>query len=187
MPRTLFPVLAIVAAVVAVAGCGSSNKSSTSSGNAAAPASTAPASSAKGEQIAVKDTKLGKILVDEEGHVMYLFEADKSTKSTCSGACAADWPPVVTSGKPVAETGAQASMLGTTSRGDGKTQVTYGGHPLYYFALDKQPGQTNGQGMEAFGAEWYVVGAAGKKVESGETSGKSSDSSNSGKGGLSGY
>jgi predicted lipoprotein with Yx(FWY)xxD motif len=185
MKRTLFPVLAIVAAVVAVAGCGSSNKSSTSSGNAAAPASTAPAAG-KGEQIAAKDTKLGKILVDEDGHVMYLFEADKSTKSTCSGACATDWPPVLTSGKPVAETGAQASKLGTTSRSDGKTQVTYGGHPLYYFSLDKQPGQTNGQGQEAFGAEWYVVGPAGSKVESGEKS-NTSDSDSSGGGYSNGY
>jgi predicted lipoprotein with Yx(FWY)xxD motif len=189
MHRTLFPVLAIAAAVVAVAGCGSSNKSSTSSGNSAAPASTAPAAG-KGEQIAVKDTKLGKILVDEDGHVMYLFEADKSTQSTCSGACAAAWPPVLTSGKPVAESGAQSGKLGTTSRSDGKTQVTYAGHPLYYFSLDKQPGQTNGQGTKAFGAEWYVVGPAGSKVESGEegdSGSKSSSGSSSSGGGYKAY
>jgi predicted lipoprotein with Yx(FWY)xxD motif len=185
MQRTLFPVLAVAAAAIAVAGCGSSNKSSSAT-NAAAPASTAPAA-AKGEQIAVKDTKLGKILVDEDGHVMYLFEADKSSSSTCSGACAADWPPVITAGKPVAEKGATAGKLGTTSRDDGKTQVTYAGHPLYYFSQDTQPGQTNGEGQNAFGAEWYVVGPAGSKVESGEDSGKSADSSDSGKGGLSGY
>jgi predicted lipoprotein with Yx(FWY)xxD motif len=179
MNRTLFPVLAVAAAVIAVAGCGSSNKSSTSSSNAAAPASTAPAAG-KGEQIAVKDTKLGKILVDEEGHVLYLFEADKSTQSTCSGACAAAWPPVVTTGQPVAENGAQSGKLGTTSRSDGKTQVTYGGHPLYYFSLDKQPGQTNGQGTKAFGAEWYVVGPAGSKVEEGEKSSSGSSSSSGG-------
>jgi len=176
MQRTLFPVLAITAAVVAVAGCGSSNKSSSQTSAAApastapassAPASTAPPTSAKGEKIAAKDTKLGKILVDEDGHVLYLFEADKSTRSTCSGACAADWPPVLTSGKPVADSGARGTKLGTTSRSDGKTQVTYGGHPLYYYSADMSPGQTNGQGVEAFGAEWYVVGPAGSKVEKG--------------------
>src|SRR5690348_3816282 len=173
MHRTLFPVLALTAAVIVVAGCGSSNKSSSSTGAAApaastAPASTAPAAPAKGEQIAVKDTKLGKILVDEDGHVVYLFEADKSTQSTCSGSCAAVWPPVVTGGAPVAASGAKMSKLGTTSRSDGKTQVTYAGHPLYYYSADTQPGQTKGEGSKEFGAEWYVVGPAGKKVESGE-------------------
>lgn len=186
MHRTLFPVLAITAAVIAVAGCGSSNKSSSQT-SAAAPASpapattaaapsTAPATSDKGEEIAAKNTKLGKILVDEDGHVLYLFEADKSAQSTCNGACAADWPPVLTSGKPVADSGARGAKLGTTSRSDGKMQVTYGGHPLYYYSADTSPGQTNGQGLEAFGAEWYVVGPAGSKVESGEDKG-SGDSS----------
>ena len=178
MHRTLIPVLAVAAVSILAAGCGSSNKSSSSTG-AAAPAATTPANPGKGEQIAAKDTKLGKILVDEEGHVLYLFEADKSTQSTCSGACAAAWPPVVTTGKPVAEQGAEAAKLGTTSRSDGKTQVTYAGHPLYYYAEDKQPGQANGQGSKAFGAEWYVVGPSGTKVEAGEHSGGSSSSSSS--------
>jgi predicted lipoprotein with Yx(FWY)xxD motif len=183
MKRTLFPVLAIVAAVIAVAGCGSSNKSSSSTG-AAAPAATTPAAG-KGEEIAAKDTKLGRILVDEDGHALYLFEADKSTQSTCNGACAAAWPPVLTSGKPVADSGAQSGKLGTTSRSDGKTQVTYGGHPLYYFSLDKQPGETKGQGTKAFGAEWYVLGPAGSKVESGEEGDSGSKSSSSSGGGYS--
>jgi len=177
MKRTLVPVLAITAAVVAVAGYGSSNKSSSQT-NAAAPASTAPASSApastapapsgKGEEIAAKDTKLGKILVDEDGHVVYLFEADKGMQSTCSGTCAAAWPPVLTGGMPVADSGAKSAKLGTTSRSDGKMQVTYGGHPLYYYAADTSPGQMNGQASDQFGAEWYVVGPAGSKVEKGE-------------------
>jgi predicted lipoprotein with Yx(FWY)xxD motif len=180
MTRTLLAVLAITAAVVAVAGCGSSNKSSPSTSAAApassapastAPASTAPATPAKGEEIAAKDTKLGKILVDEDGHVLYLFEADKGMQSTCSGACAAAWPPVLTSGKPLANSGARSAKLGTTSRSDGKAQVTYAGHPLYYYAEDTSPGQTNGQGSNEFGAEWYVVGPGGSKVESGEDRG----------------
>jgi predicted lipoprotein with Yx(FWY)xxD motif len=186
MKRTLFPVLAISAAVIAVAGCGSSNKSSTSSGNAAAPASTAPAAG-KGEKIAAKDTKLGKILVDEDGRTLYLFEADKSTQSTCAGTCSQAWPPVTTSGKPVAEQGAEMSKLGTTMRSDGKTQVTYGGHPLYYYAEDEKAGDTNGQGSKEFGAEWYVLGPTGGKVEKGESeSSDSSDSSDSGNSSSSG-
>src|SRR5919204_3310782 len=174
MKRTLFSVLAIGAVAVIAAGCGSSNKSSSNTTGAAAPAATTPTSGAKGEQIAAKQTKLGKILVDEEGHALYLFEADKSTQSTCNGTCAKAWPPVTTSGKPVAGTGAEASKLGPSSRTDGKTQVTYAGHPLYYFAEDSKPGDIKGQGAKAFGAEWYVVGPNGSKVEKGESGGSSS-------------
>jgi predicted lipoprotein with Yx(FWY)xxD motif len=171
MRRTLIPVLAIAAAAIAIAGCGSSKKSTTSTTAAAnaavttTTASSSSSSSAKGETIALKKTKLGKILVDEEGHALYLFEADQSTQSTCAGACAKAWPPVTTSGAPVAEKGAAASKLGTTMRSDGKAQVTYGGHPLYYYAEDTKPGQAKGEGEKAFGAEWYVVGPNGKKVE----------------------
>ena len=177
MTRTLVPVLALGAAALVAAGCGSSNKSSSNTTPAAAATTTAAA--AKGEEVAAKDTNLGKILVDEDGHTLYLFEADKSTQSTCDGDCAKAWPPVTTSGKPVAEEGADASKLGTTSRSDGKTQVTYGGHPLYYYAEDEKPGDMNGQGSKEFGAEWYVVGPNGSKVEAGEES-KSEDTGRSG-------
>jgi predicted lipoprotein with Yx(FWY)xxD motif len=123
-------------------------------------------SSAKGEKIVLKKTgDLGKILRDSEGHVVYLFEKDKTTKSQCYGACATNWPPVITKGKPVAGSGIIASKLGTTKRKDGKKQVTYGGHPLYYFAGDKKAGQANGEGLDAFGAEWYVLSKSGKKVD----------------------
>jgi predicted lipoprotein with Yx(FWY)xxD motif len=165
MRRTLISVLAMGAVALVAAGCGSSNKSSSSTAAAAAPAATTPAAGANGEQIATKDTKLGKILVDEDGHVLYLFEGDKSTQSNCSGACTKAWPPVTTSGKPVAQKGADASKLGTASRSDGKAQVTYGGHPLYYYAEDSKPGDMKGQGSKEFGAEWYVVGPGGSKVE----------------------
>jgi len=164
MRRTLFTVLAIGAAVLAVAGCGSSKKSSSSAASPPAAAATG-AADGKGETIALKSTKLGNILVDEDGKALYLFEADKSTSSTCTSACAASWPPVTTGGAPVAEHGARASRLGTTMRSDGKTQVTYAGHPLYYYAGDTKPGQLNGEGLDDFGAEWYVLAASGKKVE----------------------
>lgn len=123
-------------------------------------------SSAKGEKIVLKRTgDLGKILRDSEGHVVYLFEKDKTTKSRCYSACATNWPPVITKGKPVAGNGIIASKLGTTKRKDGKKQVTYGGHPLYYFIGDKKAGQANGEGLDAFGAEWYVLNKSGKKVD----------------------
>jgi predicted lipoprotein with Yx(FWY)xxD motif len=116
--------------------------------------------------VKVRSTKLGKIVVDGPARTLYLFEKDKNGKSSCSGACAKAWPPLLTKGKPKAGTGAQASRLGTTRRSDGTTQVTYGGHPLYTFAPDKnKPGSTQGQGVDGFGAEWYVVGPNGKAVE----------------------
>ncbi|MET9763550.1 hypothetical protein ABZ016_31665 [Streptomyces sp. NPDC006372] len=109
--------------------------------------------------------KLGTILVDGKGRTLYLFEADKSTTSTCSGACAAAWPPLLTSGAPSAGGSAQSGLLGTSKRSDGKEQVTYHGHPLYRYAGDAAPGDTNGQGLDQFGAEWYVLNAGGDKVD----------------------
>jgi predicted lipoprotein with Yx(FWY)xxD motif len=122
--------------------------------------------SARGEKIVLKKTgDLGKILRDGEGHVVYLFEKDKTTKSQCYDACATNWPPVITKGKPVAGRGIIASKLGTTKRRDGRKQVTYAGHPLYYFVGDSKAGQASGEGLDAFGAEWYVLSKSGKKVD----------------------
>jgi predicted lipoprotein with Yx(FWY)xxD motif len=111
--------------------------------------------------------QLGTFLVGSNGRTLYLFEKDKSTKSTCSGACAKAWPPLLTTGKPKASGSAKASLLGTTKRSDGTSQVTYKGHPLYYFVQDKSAGQTKGQGIDGFGAEWYVLAPSGKKIEHG--------------------
>lgn len=87
--------------------------------------------------------------------------------STCNGACASVWPPLTTNGKPTAASGVSAAKLGTTKRSDGRTEVTYNGHPLYTFAGDSAPGQTTGQGNQGFGAEWDVLSAAGNKIEIG--------------------
>ena len=161
-------------ALVIVAGCGSS--SSSSSSNAATKASSA----AKGAvAVDLGTTKAGKVLVGPNGRAVYLFEKDKGTTSECSGACAKAWPPLTTSAKPTAGTGVTASMLGITKRADGTEQVTYNGHPLYYFEGDTKSGTIAGQGSEAFGAEWYTVGASGSKVEKGESSSKSGSSSSS--------
>jgi predicted lipoprotein with Yx(FWY)xxD motif len=99
---------------------------------------------------------LGKILVDEKGRTLYLFQKDTGTTSECTGGCAAAWPPLRAS-DPVAGTSLTASKLATTSRSDGQPQVTYNGHPLYLYSADQKPGDANGQGLNAFGALWYAV------------------------------
>ena len=112
----------------------------------------------------VAKSQFGRILVDSKGITLYDFPPDKGTTSVCYGACAALWPPLITSGKPVAGPGARASLLGTTKRKDGKLQVTYGGHPLYYFVSDRRRGETTGQGINQFGGPWWVVSPAGKEI-----------------------
>lgn len=169
MKRVLvLPVAAVVIGLV-VAGCGggggSSNASSSSGGGGAygggSATKSAPAASAT--TVDVKSSSLGRILVDSQGRTLYLFEKDKGPTSTCSSACASAWPPVTGTAKGGA--GTTAGKFGTTRRSDGMMQVTYGGHPLYTYAGDSSPGQTNGEGLKQFGAEWYVLSPAGKKVE----------------------
>jgi predicted lipoprotein with Yx(FWY)xxD motif len=106
----------------------------------------------------------GIVLVDAKSRTLYLFQKDKSAKSRCSGACAADWPPLVTTGKPKASGLVRKSLLGTSKRSDGATQVTYKGHPLYYYSGDAKAGDTNGQGLSAFGARWYAVTPSGRRL-----------------------
>jgi predicted lipoprotein with Yx(FWY)xxD motif len=158
------PVLAALAAValvaLAVAGCGDNNDS----GNATAASPPPKTKSGGSATVGVANSSLGNILVDSQGRTIYLFQQDTSTKSTCSGACATGWPPVRVSGKPTAGSGVNASMLGTTPRSDGKPQVTYNGHPLYLFSGDSSAGDTNGQGVNAFGAAWYVVSPSGDAI-----------------------
>ena len=131
----------------------------------AAVASAATGTSDRAATVGVATTPLGRILVDGSGRTLYLFEKDKPGRSLCSGACAGYWPPLLTTGKPAAKTGARASLLGVARRGDGTTQVTYAGHPLYRFFQDAKPGQTNGQNLRLSGAEWYVLSPAGRKIE----------------------
>src|SRR5262245_9028203 len=110
--------------------------------------------------------KLGTFLVDGHGRTLYLFQKDKTKRSTCSNACATDWPPLLTTGKAKVSGSARKALLGTTKRTDGTTQVTYKGHPLYTYSGDQKAGDTNGQGVSAFGARWYAVTASGKRVGS---------------------
>ena len=120
-----------------------------------------------GTKVALANSPLGHILVDSKGITLYDFVKDKGTTSACYGACAALWPPLTTKGKPVAGRGVRASLLGTTKRKDGKLEVTYNGHPLYYFVSDRKPGQTTGQGLNQFGGPWWVLTAAGKEIHRG--------------------
>jgi predicted lipoprotein with Yx(FWY)xxD motif len=179
-------VLAITALMGAglLAGCGSSSSSngggypaasnsatqSTPASGAAAPSgpstTSAASTAASGTTVATVHTSLGTILAAGPKHMtVYLFEADKGSTSNCSGACAQAWPPVMTTGNPQAESGAKAADLGTTTRSDGTKQLTYNGHPLYYYVSDQSSGETTGQGVKSFGADWYVLNPQGKKVD----------------------
>lgn len=129
----------------------------------AALASTGGAATRKGALVKVSKTPLGRILVDSRGRTLYLFEKDKSRKSMCAGSCAVFWPPLLSIGKPRAGAGVKASLLGTTRRAGGALQVTYGGHPLYTFKLDRA-GQTKGEGLTDAGPPFYAVSPAGAAV-----------------------
>ena len=120
-----------------------------------------------GTTVAVAKTRLGRILVDSKGITLYDFVTDKGGVSGCYGACAALWPPLITKGKPHAGPGTRASLLGTTKRKDGKLEVTYNHHPLYYFVTDRKPGQTTGQGVNQFGGPWWVLSPAGREIHRG--------------------
>ena len=174
----LIAVLGITALIVA--GCGSSKSSSSTSAASAYPsetektastaATTTPATTpatGTGVTVAVKHaSKLGTILaVGGKKMTVYMFEGDKGSTSSCTGACASVWPPVTTSGGPTVSGAANSSDLGTTTRSDGTTQVTYKGHPLYFFAKDKDAGDSYGQGVHGFGADWYVIAPNGSKVD----------------------
>jgi predicted lipoprotein with Yx(FWY)xxD motif len=162
------------AALVAVA-CGSANggagnpygapAASPSKGPVVPPSAIATPSVATGTTIDVGSTQLGQVLVDGSGRTVYLFLADSGTTSNCnSAACVQYWPPVLTTGAPQAGSGVNPSLLGTTTRKDGTTEVTYAGHPLYYFITDKKAGDVTGQGIDGFGGPWYVVAPSGMRI-----------------------
>ena len=172
--RSLWTAAIVVTGLLA--GCGSSSKTATTrasaqpaSGSARspyAPAATTAATSGTATVITAKSSKLGTILAaGPKRMTVYLFEGDKGTGSSCAGPCVAVWPPVTTTGNAHASGAALAAQLGTTTRSDGTTQVTYKGHPLYYYAKDGDAGDAYGQGIKGFGADWYVVSPSGNKVD----------------------
>jgi predicted lipoprotein with Yx(FWY)xxD motif len=140
-------------------------------------------SRATGALVALRKTALGTILVDARGRTLYLFEKDRNGASMCNSACAKYWPPLTSHGTPRAGKGVHQSLLRLTASRNGTRQVTYAGHPLYAFVGDKRAGQTAGEGLDNFGAEWYAVAPSGQKVERSESSGSSGSSGGSSSGG----
>lgn len=158
--RLTFSAVAVVAAgvvalVIAVSG-GSASKVKTSTASASG-------------SISVRHTALGNILVDAKGRTLYLFLADKPNHSTLSREGLAVWPAFTSAGKPQAKSGVSAAHLATVKQADGQRQVTYYGHPLYYYVGDKASGETKGQGLKEFGALWYVVSKQGHTITTANT------------------
>jgi predicted lipoprotein with Yx(FWY)xxD motif len=161
------------AAVLAIAGCGSSSDSSSGGayggkGGTGTEAETVKSPPGAESGVAVltlaSAPKTGPILVDAKGFTVYDFHKDKGTVSSCYGGCEGVWPPVLTEGDPTAGEGASASQLGTTKRKDGTVQVTYAGHPLYTYAADKKPGEANGNDFSSYGAQWYALKGNGEEA-----------------------
>jgi predicted lipoprotein with Yx(FWY)xxD motif len=168
MPPTSVRLLTAMAAIpltaLAIGACGGGGSAASSGG----PAHVVPPTTASGKAATVGAAsvpELGRILVDSKGRTLYLFQKDSGTTSTCSGGCAAAWPPLRATGKPIVGTSLSASKLTTSPRSDGKPQLVYNGHPLYRYSADQKPGDTDGQGLNAFGAAWYVVSSAGTLVK----------------------
>jgi predicted lipoprotein with Yx(FWY)xxD motif len=174
---------ALIAALVLFAACGSDDDKETR--RRSTPATSAARTGAA--TVKTAQTGIGTVLVDAEGKTLYVFDNDQGSTSSCEGGCATTWPPLATDGDPTAGDGVDAGLLGTTERGDGTTQVTYDGHPLYTYAADPAVGDTNGQGV---GGIWWVVGPDGQKITdtaAGTGSGSGSTSTTAGATGIPGY
>lgn len=171
-----FALLALAAAL-AIAGCGGGDstgsgayggKGGSAGGGTESAGAYAPTSAPNPEEGATfvslgNVPELGLVLVDSKGYTLYDFHKDKGTESSCYGGCARVWPPLLTEGEPHPSNGAEGSLMGTTRRTDGTTQVTYAGHPLYTYAADKKPGEANGNDFSSFGAQWYALNAKGEE------------------------
>lgn len=155
MPGMLAVGAGVVALVIAGCGGGGANGSSASTASSAGGGATLHVTT---------DPTLGRIIVDAKGRTLYDFPIDKGTMSVCYGACASLWPPLTTHGRPVAGAGVSAGLIGTSARHDGTTEVTYAGHPLYYYAPDQTRGQITGQALDQFGAPWYALAPNGREI-----------------------
>jgi predicted lipoprotein with Yx(FWY)xxD motif len=158
------------AAVLAAGGVGLDAAMSQSGAHAGSLyGASSPAPAAPTTEVATAALAPGTALVDGAGRTLYLFEADTKATSACNGACAQVWPPLLTGGAmPTASSPVQARLLGAVTRSDGTRQVTYNHHPLYLYVGDRQRGDAHGQGLDQFGAGWYVITAAGDKIDSGD-------------------
>ncbi len=172
--------LAMAGASLLIAACGGSSSSHHKSAAGSSKSTTVSNAADTRGTVRTAHGALGTYLVGSSGHALYLWLGDTKGKSNCAGACAKAWPPLTTTGKPSASGGAMAADLGTITRAGGVKQVTYMGHPLYYFAGDSTAPQTNGQGSDAFGAKWWLVAPSGQAIS--KTSSSSSSSSGGGYG-----
>lgn len=172
--RTHALALLALAAALAIAGCGGDDsggayggKGGAADGTSATPAPQAAPNPEEGATFVSLGSVpgLGLVLVDSEGYTLYEFHKDKGGRSSCYGNCARIWPPLLTEDEPHPSNGAEASLLGTTERRDGTTQVTYAGHPLYTYAADRKPGEAAGNDFSSFGAEWYALEGNGEDAE----------------------
>jgi predicted lipoprotein with Yx(FWY)xxD motif len=172
--------IALAAAALVAAGCGDDDSSAAEDGAPAADTTTkddapllqdkidedAPAEGAaapKGATVKVVSSQFGRVIADRRGEAFYLFDKEAGKRSRCYGECAIAWPPVLTKGKPRAGKGAHSDLLGTTRRRNGKLQVTYNGHPLYYYEHD-EPGSILCHNVDEFGGLWLVVNPRGEAV-----------------------
>jgi predicted lipoprotein with Yx(FWY)xxD motif len=175
--RTARPIISaasgVIVAALALSACASSKPkaataaqptSASAAASSPAPGGSSAAAGGVAASIAVKTGAMGAYLTDAQGNTLYLFVADKSTDSTCYNACATYWPPLVTNGTPQVAGQAQMAMVATTKRTDGTTQVTYAGHPLYYFKSDTTAGDAKGQGKNLSGGLWWIVAPDGKAI-----------------------
>src|SRR3954453_2388012 len=160
----ILPPAALTGIALIAAGCGGTSHAAASGGSGNAYGAATPAAK-KAATVSTRSTSLGKVLVDGRGRTLSLFEKDKGTTSSCAGACASGWPPLSTTGKAAARGAAPAGNLGSTKRSNGTTQLTYAGHPLYTYAGDGKPGDVKGQGLNQFGAKWYVLAPSGHKID----------------------
>jgi len=177
---------AIAAAGLLVAACSSgSSYTATSSAPPGGASSPAPANGAMTVQ--ARSGALGTFLTDAAGKSLYMFASDTPTRSTCTGQCLTYWPPFDASRMPAAGSGVTASSLGTITSANGPKQVTYNGHPLYYFLQDKAAGDTNGQGSDNFGAKWWLLTPAGDPITASASGSAPSSSASSGPSGYGGY
>lgn len=185
--RRVSAAAAAVGATLLVAACGSSGSTTHASNASAATGKSA----AKTTRLTIGTAKgsMGTYLTGASGRAVYMWVADKHGKSACAGTCAQNWPPLTTSSKPAVLGGVNAADLGTTIRSGGVKQVTYKGHPLYYYIGDSGPDMTNGQGSDGFGAKWWLLAPTGTPISgnggsataaSNSSSGGSSNSSSSG-------
>jgi predicted lipoprotein with Yx(FWY)xxD motif len=163
--------LALASAVLLVlTGCGGNGGGDTGGAAAPTPAESTPAepppagsapAAAGSVEVMVSSTSLGDVLTDADGMTLYMFDPDKQGESTCYDQCAVAWPPLQVEGEATAGTGVEESLLGTTTRADGSTQVTYDSWPLYYWQDDAAAGDVTGQGVRDV---WWVLAADGTPI-----------------------